>query len=287
VTSVGANVTSITDKPRVLGIVLTYSAPDALIACISALMNQSTTPNEVLVIDNAGEPPAHETLAAAGVHSDHVRVIRNAENVGPAGGHATGLREFLASSHELAWVMDDDCVPEVGCLHALLAATGRRTEAVFMFPDWVAPDGEITRYPAWCGFLISSDVVRRTGLPRSELVWWGEDTEYLMWRVPATGFAYQHCEKARVRHLMTRASTMRPGWKYYYEARNTVYLRLRYRRRPSRIIRTLARLVARVTLREQHRGHKLWLILRGIIDGLLGRLGLRVPIGSGQPRRQA
>lgn len=266
--------------PRVLAIVLTYSAPDALVACIRALMTQSTLPDEVLVIDNAGEPAAERSLAAAGVCWDRIRVIRQAKNMGPAGGHATGLREFVVSDCDLAWVMDDDCLPETDCLEALLAETGRRREAVFVFPDWIAPSGQVAQYPAWCGFLISSDVVHRVGLPRPELVWWGEDTEYLLYRVPAAGYALEHCEAARVAHLLARATDKRPGWKYYYESRNTVYLRLHYWRNPHRTIRSIARLLARVALREDDRGHKLWLTVRGVADGLRGRLGMRVPIGT-------
>jgi rhamnopyranosyl-N-acetylglucosaminyl-diphospho-decaprenol beta-1,3/1,4-galactofuranosyltransferase len=270
----------------VLAIVLAYSAPDELVACARALMAQSVPPDEVIVVDNAGEPAAERSLAAAGVHWDRLRVMREPQNTGPAGGHATGLSRFLGSGHDLAWVMDDDCTPEIDCLQALLDAAGRRREAVFVFPHGIAPDGRITRNPAWCGFLISSDVVRQAGLPRSDLVWWGEDTEYLMWRIPAAGFARQYSEAARVGHLMARATDKRPGWKYYYEARNTVYLRLRYRRRPSRIIVILARLFLRAAMREDQRVRKLWLTFRGVMDGLTGRLGMRVPIGSVNPQER-
>jgi GT2 family glycosyltransferase len=266
--------------PNVLAIVLTYSAPDALVGCIRALQAQSVSPDEVLVVDNAGEPPAERTLAAAGVHWDRMRLIREPENTGPAGGHAKGLREFLASDHDLAWVMDDDRIQEAGCLQALLDATGGRNQAVFVFPNWVTPDGEMSGYPAWSGFLISRDVVRRAGVPRSELVWWGEDTEYLMWRIPDAGFESELCKPARVLHASGRATATRPGWKYYYEARNSVYLRLHYRRHRSRLVRVLGRLIARVALLETHRARKLWLLLRGTIDGLRGRLGMQIPIGT-------
>jgi rhamnopyranosyl-N-acetylglucosaminyl-diphospho-decaprenol beta-1,3/1,4-galactofuranosyltransferase len=276
----------VTSEPRVLAIVLTYSAPDALVACVNGLMAQSVAPDEVIVVDNAGEPTAERSLAVAGVNWDRMRVIREAENTGPAGGHASGLREFLASDRDLAWVMDDDCTPEPDCLEALLDATGRRLKSVFVFPDWIAPDGQIMRYPAWCGFLISSDVVRRAGLPRPELVWWGEDTEYLMWRIPSAGYPRQQCEVAQVRHLMARVRENRPGWKYYYETRNSVYLRLRNRRHPSRLVSTIGRLLARVALHEDERGRKLWLMARGMMDGLRGRLGMRVPIGSEQRQRR-
>jgi rhamnopyranosyl-N-acetylglucosaminyl-diphospho-decaprenol beta-1,3/1,4-galactofuranosyltransferase len=273
-------------KPSVLAIVLTYSAPGALTACVRALMSQSVTPDEVLIVDNDGEPSADRSLAAADVHWDRMRVSREPENTGPAGGHATGLREFLASDRDLAWVMDDDCIPEGDCLEALLDATEERRDGIFVFPDWIAPTGEITHYPAWCGFLISRDVVARAGLPRPELVWWGEDTEYLMWRIPTAGYARQHSDGARVQHLMARATEKRPGWKYYYEARNSVYLRLRYRRHPFRLVRTIGRLLARVALREDQRGRKLGLMARGTMDGMRGRLGMRVPIGAEQKGRR-
>jgi rhamnopyranosyl-N-acetylglucosaminyl-diphospho-decaprenol beta-1,3/1,4-galactofuranosyltransferase len=272
--------------PSVLAIVLTYSAPGALVACIRSLMAQSVMPDGVVVIDNDGEPAAERSLAAGNVHWDRVRVTREPENTGPAGGHAAGLRAFLGSGYDLAWVMDDDCIPERGCLEALLDAAGERHQGVFVFPDWIAPNGQVTQYPAWCGFLISSDVVGRAGLPRPELVWWGEDTEYLMWRIPAAGYARQHCDAARVQHLMARATESRPGWKYYYEARNSVYLRLRYRRHPFRLVRTIGRLLARVALHEDQRSRKLWLMARGTMDGFRGRLGMRVPIGAQQHDRR-
>jgi GT2 family glycosyltransferase len=242
-------------------------------------MAQSVPPSEILVVDNAGQPEAEQSLAAAAVHCDRLRVIRAAENTGPAGGHAAGLREFRASGRDLAWVMDDDCIPEAACLEALLNATDRRRAAVFVFPDWVTPDRQVTHHPAWCGFLISADIVEQVGFPRSELVWWGEDTEYLMWRIPAAGYARQYAEGARVLHLRSRATEKRAGWMYYYEARNSVYLRLRYRRNPHRSARTVGRLLVRVVFRENQRGRKLWLIIRGTVDGLRGRLGMRVPIG--------
>ena len=268
------------NRQSVLAIVLTYSAPAALVSCIRALMSQSVTPDEVLVVDNNGNPSAERSLAEAKVEWDRVRVLREPENTGPAGGHATGLGEFLASGRDLAWVMDDDCIPDRECLEALLTAVPPGPDSVFVFPNWVSPDGDVTQYPAWCGFLVSRDVVKRVGLPRSELVWWGEDTEYLMWRIPAAGYPRQHCHAARVTHLMARAQKVRPAWKYYYEARNSVYLRLHHRRHPSRLFGTLGRLAARILLREKKPGRKLLLLGTGTMDGLRGRLGMRVPIGA-------
>jgi GT2 family glycosyltransferase len=267
----------------VLALVLTYSAPEALLVCVRAVVAQSTPPDEVLVLDNAGHPDAEGTLRRAGLLDDPVHVHRLPINTGPAGGHAAGLEAFLASSHALAWVMDDDCAPAPDCLERLRAACPDEPAGapVFRFPMRVERDGVEHGFPAWSGLLVGRDVVQQAGLPRAELVWWAEDTEYLRWRIPALGVTRHVVAEARVAHTRDRtADGRRPAWRYYYEARNTVYLRTRERRSLRRIAKVLGGLTARIVLRERHRPRKLWFLLHGVVDGATGRLGLRVPLVS-------
>lgn len=267
--------------PDVLAIVLTYSSAPSVVACVTALLAQTVPPAAILVVDNAGRPPAAGALAAAGVVDERIEVLRSPVNGGPAGGHAIGLERFLASGRWAAWVMDDDCIPEEMCLEALLVdarSASSDGHGVFVFPSWVRPDGVVTTHPAWCGFLVSADVVDAVGLPLRELVWWAEDTEYLLWRIPGAGYERRIAPGAVVKHTRVRAKPHRPGWKYYYEARNTVHLRLRRRRRPGKIPRILVKLLGMIVVREHARGTKLLMLCRGIVDGLRGRLGLTVPL---------
>jgi rhamnopyranosyl-N-acetylglucosaminyl-diphospho-decaprenol beta-1,3/1,4-galactofuranosyltransferase len=263
--------------PSVLAVILTFSAPAALRGCVEAVVAQTRVPDEVLVVDNAGQPAASVTLRELSDADSRIRVVTTTVNGGPAGGHALGLEQFLASPHQIAWVMDDDCVPEADCLAHLLH--GGADVTTYRFPTWLDREGVVANNPAWCGFVIGRGVVERVGLPMRELFWWGEDTEYLWWRIPAAGIPFHRVEEARVLHLRVRATPRRPAWKYYYEARNTVFLRLRHRRHRGfrRILRVLARLIGRIVLREDHRARKLALVARGVFDGVRGRLGAQVP----------
>jgi GT2 family glycosyltransferase len=271
---------------RVLAIVLTYNAPRSIVRCVRAIIDQTRPPDHILVVDNDSDPPAAEALESAGL-AGKVEIARQGSNGGPAGGWAAGLGEFAARDYELAWLMDDDAVPEPSCLAALLREATRRGAPSYLFPQWVEPDGTVTRWPAWCGLLISRSIVERVGVPIAELFWWAEDTEYLWWRIPAAGHPVVHVADAVVHHTYARRHTT-PTWKYYYEARNSVYIHLRYRRNLKRIPYKMLLLLGRIVRNDHdHVGERLVMMARGISDGVRGRLGKRVPVerwGEGASR---
>jgi rhamnopyranosyl-N-acetylglucosaminyl-diphospho-decaprenol beta-1,3/1,4-galactofuranosyltransferase len=262
--------------PSVVAIVLTHNAPAALARCIEAITAQTSPPDAVLVVDNASAPPAR-------LASDSVTLLRREINDGPAGGHACGLEWFARSTFDAAWVMDDDCIPAPECLERLRARAADAAGTV-VFPLWVdEPTGEGRFLPAWCGFLLPRSVVERVGGPRSDFVWWAEDTEYLQWRMIDGGVPRAEVPDAVVVHRRVRTGASKPAWKFYYEARNTIVYRLFIQQRTWNHFRLLARslvgLLAQVVVREDHKLTKLSAFSRGTFDGLRRRLGLRVPLG--------
>ena len=264
--------------PSILAIVLTHDAADALDRCLTAIDEQTTPPTCVLVVDNASRVPAQ-----AGARTVSTEVLHVEENGGPAGGHAVGLARFLASTFDVAWVMDDDCIPEADCLERLVARHDAPPGGGIVFPFWIdAATGEGSFLPAWCGFVIDRTTVERLGVPRAEFVWWAEDTEYLQWRVHVAGIRVEHEPDARVEHRRVRWVTTRPVWKVYYEVRNTVFFRLYVQRKPftrfKRMFRTLAKLLGQIVTREDRKAAKLAAYARGLFDGFTGRLGLRMPL---------
>jgi GT2 family glycosyltransferase len=280
---------------RVLAIVLTFDARDALARCLTAIAGQSRPPDEVLVVDNASAVPVDDLVAAV----PGARVCRLPENVGPAGGYAFGLDEFLGSDHGWAWVMDDDCVPAPDALFTQLVAA-RGGEVVLATTVDAATDA-VRNAPGWWGVLLPRTVVETVGVPNAALFWWNEDTEYLQWRIPRAGFTVGRSEHARVKVSRTRATAEKPLWKYYYEARNQVYYRL-YTQRPrpgepvlrfrtrrvrwGRATRSVSKLATRAVVREREgRVRKLGAVARGTVDGIAGRLGRTVePDVADRPR---
>lgn len=266
-----------TDGGRVLAVVLTYSAPEHVRRCVEALAAQDRRAEAILVIDNCGEPAVTAEMFDASLG---VRVHRTEENLGPGGGFALAVEEFLASEYDHVWLMDDDVSPEPSCLSALLEAVDGRRDAIAI--PYVDPNGDTSkRFEGWgwYGPLIPRAVVQTAGGPRADFVWWLEDTEYLGHRIPNAGV--EVLRPAAVAHWATsRASRTRPAWKYFYEARNLTYLHVRtlHGRHAATLVREVRRRAVRIVRREEHRSRKLLALGHGVFDGLRGKLGLTHPL---------
>lgn len=289
-----------TQAPRVMALVLTYEAPDALRRCISAIEMQTTPPARVRVTDNASRLPASQVLRECKLNWP-VEVDQLPENLGPAGGHAAGLRSFLASDCDYAWVMDDDCVPSPSALEELMrVSAATASPGIVLSTIREMESGKVANTQGWCSVLIPRGVVAAVGVPNADLFWWTEDTEYLQWRIPRAGFGVTRAALAEVHVPRSRASRDKPAWKYFYEARNQVYHRihvqkptvgmrvphhLKIRVRAYRALRATGRLLGRALLVDRNqRFRKAAMVLRGARDGLVGRLGKTVPVsGADRP----
>ncbi|MHB8431581.1 MAG: glycosyltransferase [Acidimicrobiales bacterium] len=263
----------------IVAVVLTHNAPRSLRRCLDAIAVQTERPDSVVVVDNASHPPAEVESPAASAVGLQVQLVRSAQNTGPAGGWARGLDEFLATGGGHAWVMDDDMLPEPDCLEHLWQAVADDPDRAFAFPRSREDGGELAVWPSWCGFLISRQIVDAAGLPIVDLFWWAEDTEYLQWRIPETGHPMQVVTDAVVNHDAIRQGGGVPLWKYYYEARNMLYVHLHVKHRVGRYPRSLSKLVARALVRGGGgRLGRLGAIARGLRDGYRGNLGMRFPV---------
>lgn len=264
------NGSELTTTPTVAAVIVTFNDLSTLQRCLETIRAQAAPPTHVIVVDNASKPPI--TTDDVG---DSTVLVTALFNGGPAGGFAIGLEHFLRLEADYAWVMDDDCEPEPGSLALLMSEANQKSVLIPLLDV----QGKCVHRPSWCGVVIPRQVVLDVGVPRSDFVWWGEDTEYLQWRIPRAGFRVRH-SAAHVVTTVPRRSLTKPCWKYYYEARNSVYLRLRLKR--SNVVRGLYRVLVKRSLgviRAQWRRPRcIALHFRGIADGLAGRLGMRVPL---------
>ena len=116
-------------------------------------------------------------------------------------------------------------------------------------------------------------------MPMAELFWWAEDNEYCLWRIPQAGFERRIVDGAVVQHDAIRQGGGVPTWKYYYEARNMLYLHLHVMHRLGWYPRNVTKLVGRALLRERGRRRaSLAAMAKGLVDGARGRLGIRFPV---------
>ena len=102
---------------RTAVVVPTYNRPEALAACLEALVRLDPAPDDIVVVDDGGARPAAEVCARFG---GRVRCLRQA-NAGPAAARNAGVR---ATAADLVALTDDDCAPRADWLGALVRAQG-------------------------------------------------------------------------------------------------------------------------------------------------------------------
>jgi GT2 family glycosyltransferase len=138
--------------------------------------------------------------------------------------------------------------------------------------------------------LIPRGYVDAAGVPRADLFWGLEDTEYVHFRPPRYGYHAILWPAAEAVINTKRSSRSIAGWKYYYLARNAVFLNLYDRpdvplgSRLKRLTRGLRDLTRRLRNDPSERLAKCALFARGVWHGIVRRLGRTVvPTDADRP----
>lgn len=263
----------------VCAVVVTFNGLPRLARCLPALEAQGLGLGGILIVDNHSSDGTAEFLASSRLRlGSKLHVLRTEENLGPAGGFNVGMAWAFERGFDHVWPLDDDCVPEPGCVAALVAALGPSTHAI-AWPRTVDEWGRETFFPALRGVLVPRQVIAAAGLPRTDFFFGLEDTEYFSWRlVKQHGVASLRVAGAVV-HYTAANPRKRAPWVYYYRPRNMVYYRIWIQGRKGRLTharklaRGLAKLALRALLREDKKLQKLGFMCLGTWHGLLGRLG--------------
>ena len=97
-------------KPSVASVTIAYNAAVALPKQIEALLAQTFSLQEIIVVDNASTDGTSVMLAE---RFPQVKVLRMTENLGAAGAWAAGLTyAALEEGNDWIWTFDDDSVPD-------------------------------------------------------------------------------------------------------------------------------------------------------------------------------
>ena len=184
-------------------------------------------------------PPSRWHVVAP---ADH-RLVRSEVNTGPAGGYHAGLGRVP----RLRLSATPGCsTTTCGPTPVPRAAVGGGRQGA---GDRVRVPGSRQADGAYGHLAVVVRVPRRprrsstrSGCPMEELFWWAEDTEYLQWRIPEAGYPRQVVDGALVDHDAIRQGDGVPLWKYYYEARNMLYVNLHVKRRIGHYPRNLSKL---------------------------------------------
>ena len=208
-------------RPRVVAVVVTFNRL-ALVQRLVARLSEVDRLDEVVVVDNASTDGTGEWLATA----DGLVAHRLDHNRGGAGGFHEGLRLAVERGADLAWLMDDDGLPDPGCLDMLLTHGGldfwgpvvvdEADPERLVFPirlpggtrvvhdtaavERAAVDGLVRDVVIpFNGVLVTRDLAEGIGYPREEFFIWGDDHEYRL-RAEQAGARIATVAAARVRH---------------------------------------------------------------------------------------
>ena len=221
------------DAPRrISAVVVTYNRLGMLQRLLERLDTVADL-DEVIVVDNASSDGTSEWLAGlddrdVGEDRPVVPVLARtlACNIGGAGGFHEGLRLAIERGADLVWLMDDDGLPEPGCLDRLLAETDldfwgplvvdEDDPGRLVFPIRL-PGGtrvvhdlaDVTRAATrgridgivipFNGVVVTRALVEQIGYPRAEFFIWGDDHEYRL-RAEAAGARIATVVDARLHH---------------------------------------------------------------------------------------
>lgn len=239
-----------------------------------------------------------------------VHYVRMAGNTGGAGGFHEGVKRAAGADFDWLWLMDDDLLTAPDALEVLvrkkdgLAAAGERSFILnsvvlakgaddadrLAFPlqelssrglprfrtyHWrlsevrgLARDGLYRWACPFNGTFIPARIATEVGLPNKDFFIYGDEMDFL-WRAARTFSLYTALD-SRVFHPQPRPQQF--DWKQYYLTRNMMVVN-RHFSFPA--LRNARLIVLSLVKGLRHGPGGLALVLRGIKDGLTGRLGKR------------
>ena len=212
--------------PNVSVIIPNWNGCQLLRRCISALIAQTFSDFEIIVVDNGSQDGSVQWLET---QASHVHVIRNSTNLGFAVANNQGIR---ASSASLIATLNNDAVPAPDWLEALAQAADRAgrvgmfaSKILLCEPEghmdsagmevdragvawnrrWRLRDpGQETEYaevfcPSAAAALYRREMLNQIGLFDEDLFAYYEDVD-LAWRARWAGWACLYVPQAVVRH---------------------------------------------------------------------------------------
>lgn len=99
---------------KILAAVVTYNRCDLLKRCINHLEQQTTVPDEILVVDNGSSDDTIDFLK-----KKKINYIAQ-DNLGSAGGWYKSIEYSIEKNFDYVWLMDDDGYPEKKALNKLI-----------------------------------------------------------------------------------------------------------------------------------------------------------------------
>jgi rhamnopyranosyl-N-acetylglucosaminyl-diphospho-decaprenol beta-1,3/1,4-galactofuranosyltransferase len=300
---------------KIYTVIVTHNRINLLLQCITAIQSQTLPPCKIIVVDNASTDGTGEALQQVVHDDQRVAQLRLEENLGGSGGFSEGIKYAASLGEGWLWLMDDDALAEPTALEELVrhantindiygsVAIDEQKESNLLcwplsliglnsrdkritYSDFLPSLAKVNGLP-FLGFFIHTSLVQKIGFPEKDFFISGDDMEYCL-RARLAGSDLWAVGNSHIRHPLPQRTdlnllvitipvlTLSP-WKRYYDTRNRLLIAKKYHgfklwthTLPGTLLRWGFSLLVQQERMQQSRA-----FLRGIVDGLLGRSGIR------------
>jgi GT2 family glycosyltransferase len=217
-------------QPRVSIILLNWNSYEVTMECLLSLRKMDYKNFEVVMADNGSVDGSAEKLLAS---APEIRLVRNATNLGFAGGCNAGIRDALSRENDYVLLLNNDTIVAPDFLSQMVSAAesdsaiGAASPKILFFdrPDRLNYAGGVHKlwrlFPSviglrqlddgrydqmrevsfltGCAFLIKAEVVRRVGVLEEVYFHFYEDIEWSL-RIIKAGFKCVYVPKAVIWH---------------------------------------------------------------------------------------
>jgi GT2 family glycosyltransferase len=286
-------------------VVLNWNGSEDTVRCLESLAAAGV---EAIVVDNGSREEDVARVAEAIARTDGATLLRNAENLGFAGGCNVGIRAALERGARLVLLLNNDATLEPGAVEALLAFAESNPRAGLVSPLILDTSGRciwaaggtrarrevvcglgLTGKPAeaapvepfqsyaltGCALLIRREVFEEIGYFDADYFAYVEDVD-LSRRATSAGWGLWVVPEARVRHRVSGSSGggYTPLRSYLLGRGTALFVRKRAsldQRIGFALLAPLGLLAALVREVPRGNGRAVLAKARGYLDGLLGR----------------
>ena len=253
-------------EPPVAIVLLNWNDATPTLDCLDALRQLDYANARILVVDNGSAADALRPLTVL----QDIELVRNAKNLGFAGGANVGLRRAFAGGADYVWLLNNDALPAPDALRKLVAkadaepAIGLLSPVIHNHGGALKPNacfGRFDRqalstthsdnpeqarqwlaeYPAdilafGTALLIRRQLFEAIGGLDENLFAYVEDVDYCL-RCAKAGYRVDYCFDAVVWHSFRTDPFLCPPYVYYYMSRNYPLLWRKLSGRPLLFVR--------------------------------------------------
>ena len=283
-------------------VVVTYNRAQLLRENLEALLQQTFSDFDILLIDNASTDGTVDVVRS--FSDPRIRYFNTGKNVGGSGGFAIGMEKSLQGRYAYSWLMDDDSIPEKDALESLIRKADLvKDEFSFMASLVHWTDGKVfpMNYPkgdykhtaeidhvciskyhlipigtcSFVGCFVNNAVAQKTWLPIREFFIYGDDVEYT-YRLRAFKQAYLDTtsvilhKTASIQGADIASAPAEKIDRYYCQSRNGMY-NARKRGAKSVLVRITVighRFMRILHLAPDHKAKRIWVLLKGSFAGI-------------------